>query len=135
MITSVQSLSPVQPFATPWTTARQASLSITDSRRLLKLMCIELVMPSSHLILCRPLLLLIPIPPSIRVFSNESTLRMRWPKHPKTHINQINKVQTQRTNIKSNKGKKTNNTQGDSLKDSSWSFNRNSSGEGMARHT
>ena len=63
-------------------------------------------MPSSHLILCRPLLLLIPIPPSIRVFSNESTLRMRWPKHPKTHINQINKVQTQRTNIKTTRGKR-----------------------------
>ena len=66
--------------ATPWITARQASLSITNSWSLLKLMSIESVMPSSHLILCRPLLLLPPIPPSIRVFSNESTLPMRWPK-------------------------------------------------------
>ena len=78
---SVQSLSRVRLFATPWTAARQASLSITNSRSLLKLMPIELVMPSSHLILCRCLLLLPPIPPSIRVFSNESTLRMRWPKY------------------------------------------------------
>ena len=70
---SVQSLSLVRLFATPWITARQASLSITNSRSLLKLMSIESVMPSSHLILCRPLLLP-PIPPSIRVFSNESTL-------------------------------------------------------------
>ena len=65
----------------PWITARQASLSITNSQSLLKLMSIESVMPSSHLILCHPLLLLPPIPPSIRVFSNESTLRMRWPKY------------------------------------------------------
>ena len=78
---SVQSLSCVQLFATPWTTARQASLSITNSRRLLKLISMELVMPSSHLILCHPLLLLPPIPPSIRVFSNESAPRMRWPKY------------------------------------------------------
>ena len=78
---SVQSLSCVWLFATPWITACQASLSITNSRSSLKLMCIELVIPSSHLILCRPLLLLPPIPPSIRVFSNESTLRMRWPKY------------------------------------------------------
>ena len=78
---SVQSLSCVQLFATPWITACQASLSITNSRSLLKLMSIESVMPSSHLILCRPLLLLSPIPPSIRVFSSESTLRMRWPKY------------------------------------------------------
>ena len=75
---SVQSLSRVRLFATAWTTARQASLSITSSRSLPKLMCIESVMPSSHLILCRPLLLLPPIPPSIRVFSNESALCMRW---------------------------------------------------------
>ena len=61
--------------------ARQASLSVTNSWTSPKLMCIELMMPSSHLILCRPLLLLSPIPPSIRVFSNESTLRMRWPKY------------------------------------------------------
>ena len=78
---SVQSLSHVQLFVTPWIAARQASLSITTSRSLLKLMSIESVMPSSHLILCRPLLLLPTIPPSIRVFSNESTLRLRWPKY------------------------------------------------------
>ena len=78
---SVQSLSRVQLFATPWIAARQASLSITISQSLLKLMSIKSVMPSSHLILCRPLLLLSPIPPSIRVFSNESTLHMRWPKY------------------------------------------------------
>ena len=78
---SVQWLSRVRPFVTPWISAHQASLSITNSRRLLKLMSIESVMPSSHLILCRPLLLLPPIPPSIRVFSNESTLRLRWPKY------------------------------------------------------
>ena len=74
---SVQSLSRVQLFATPWITARQASLSITNSWSSLKLISIESVMPSSHLILCRPLFLLPPIPPSIRVFSNESTLRMK----------------------------------------------------------
>ena len=67
--------------ATPWVAARQASLSITSSRSSLKPMPIESVMPSSHLILCCPLLLLPPIPPSIRVFSNESTLHMRWPKY------------------------------------------------------
>ena len=78
---SVQSLSRVQLFATPWITAHQASLSITISQNLPKLMSIDLVMPSSHLILCRPLLLLPTIPPSIRVFSNESTLHMRWPKY------------------------------------------------------
>ena len=78
---SVQSLSCVWLFATTWIAARQASLSITNSRSSLKLMCMELVMPSSHLIRCRPLLLLPPVPPSIRVFSNESTLRMRWPKY------------------------------------------------------
>ena len=78
---SVQSLSRVQLFATPWTAAQQASLSITNSRSSLKLMSIEAVMPSSHLILCHPLLLLPPIPPSIRVFSNDSTLHMRWPKY------------------------------------------------------
>ena len=81
MFSSVQSLSRVQLFATPWIAARQASLSITNSQSSLKLMCIELVMPSSHLILCCPLLLLALIPPSIRVFSNESTLHMRWPKY------------------------------------------------------
>ena len=78
---SVQSLSPVRLFVTPWIAARQASLSITNSWTSLRLMSIESVMPSSHLILCRPLLLLPPIPPSSRVFSNESTLRMRWPKY------------------------------------------------------
>ena len=67
--------------ATPWIAACHASLSITNSRNLLKLMPIESVTPSSHLILCHPLLLLPPIPPSIRVFSNESTLGMRWPKY------------------------------------------------------
>ena len=77
---SVQSLSHVRLFATPWITARQASRSITNSWSSPKLRCIE-VMPFSHLILCRPLFLLPPIPPSIRVFSNESTLRMRWPKY------------------------------------------------------
>ena len=74
-ISSVQSLSRVWLFATPWIAARQASLSNTNSRSSPRLTSIELVMPSSHLILCRPLLLLPPIPPSIRVFSNESTLR------------------------------------------------------------
>ena len=78
---SVQSLGCVRLFATPWIAARQASLSITNSQRSLRFTSIESVMPSSHLILCRPLLLLPPIPPSIRVFSNESTLRMRWPKY------------------------------------------------------
>ena len=78
---SVQSLSHVQFFATPWTAAHQASLSITNSQNLLKLMSIESVMPSNHLILCHPLLLLPSIFPSIRVFSNESVLRIRWPKY------------------------------------------------------
>ena len=78
---SVQLLSCIRLFATPWIASRQASLSITNSRSSPKLMCIESLMPSSHLILCRPLLLLPPIPPSIRVFSNESTLCMRWPKY------------------------------------------------------
>ena len=78
---SVQSLSCIQLFATPWTAARQASLSITDSRGLLKLMSIESVMPSNHLIFCHPLLLLPSIFPSIRVFSNESVLPSRWPKY------------------------------------------------------
>ena len=78
---SVQSLSRVWLSATPWITAHQASLSITNSRSLLKLMPIESVMPSSHLILCHPLLLLPPTPPSIRVFSNESTLYIRWSKY------------------------------------------------------
>ena len=80
-IRSDQSLSHVRLFGTPWIAARQASLSITNSRSSLRLTSIESVMPSSHLILCLPLLLLPPIPPSIRVFSNESTLCMRWPKY------------------------------------------------------
>ena len=78
---SVQSLSRVRLFETPWIAARQASLSITNSRSSLKLTSIELVMPSCHLILCRPLILLPLIPSNIRVFSNESTLPMRWPKY------------------------------------------------------
>ena len=78
---SVQLLSRVQLFVSPWTAACQASLSITNSQSLLKLMSIELVMPSNHLILCRPLLLPPSIFPSIRVFSNESALRIRWPKY------------------------------------------------------
>ena len=77
---SVQSLSCVR-LCDPWIAARQASVSNTNSQSSLKLMSIESVMPSSHLILCHPLLLLPPIPPSIRVFSNESTLYMRWPKY------------------------------------------------------
>ena len=80
-LSSVQSLSRVQLFATPWIAACQASLSITNSQSSLKLTSIKLVMPSSHLILCRSLLLLPPIPPNIRIFSNESTLCMRWPKY------------------------------------------------------
>ena len=77
----VQWLSHVQLFVTPWTAAHQASLSFTISRSLLKLMCIESVMPSNHLILCRPLLLLPLIFPSIMVFSNESVLHIRWPRY------------------------------------------------------
>ena len=80
-IYTVQLLSCVRLFATLWIAACQASLSITNSWSLLKLMPIESVMPTNHLILCPPLLLLPPIPPSIRVFSNESTLHMRWPKY------------------------------------------------------
>ena len=80
-ISSVQSLNCVWLFATPWTTARQASLSITNYWSLPKLMSIESVMPSNHLILCRPLLLLPSIFPNIRVFSNESALHIRWPKY------------------------------------------------------
>ena len=78
---SVQSLSRVQLFETPWTTAYQASLSITNSQNLLRLMSIELVMPSNLLILCRPLLLLPSIFPSIRISSNESVYHIRWPKY------------------------------------------------------
>ena len=81
MFSSVQSLSRVQLFATPRIAARQASLSITNSRSSLRLASVKSVMPSSHLILGRPLLLLPPIPPSIEDFSSESTLHMRWPKY------------------------------------------------------
>ena len=80
-LSSFQLLSRVRLFVIPWIAARQASLSITNSRSSLRLMSIQSVMPSSHLILCCPLLLLLPIPSSIRVFSNESTLHMRWPKY------------------------------------------------------
>ena len=80
-ITIFSSVQLLRLFATPWIAAHQASLSITNSWSSLRLTSIKSVMPSSHLILCRPLLLLPPIPPSIRVFSNESTLRMRWPKY------------------------------------------------------
>ena len=80
-VNSVQSLSHVRLFQTPCIASRQDALSITNSWSILKLMPIESVMPSSHLILCRPLFLLPPIPPSIRIFSNESTLRIRWPKY------------------------------------------------------
>ena len=80
-ISSVQSLSRVQLFATPWTAARQASLSISNSQSLLKLLSIESVMPSNHLILCHPLLLLPSIFPTIRVFFSESVLHIRWPKY------------------------------------------------------
>ena len=81
LISSVQLLSRVWLFVTPWTASRQAFLSITNSRSLLKLMSLESVMPSCHLILCHPLLLLPSMFPSIRVFSNESVLRIRWPKY------------------------------------------------------
>ena len=81
LFSSVQSLSRVWLFATPWIAVRQASLSITNSRSSLRLTSIESVMPSSHLMLCHALLLLPPIPPSIRVPSNESSLGMRWPKY------------------------------------------------------
>ena len=81
MFSSGQSLSRVWLFVTPWTAARQASLSITNSRSLLKLMSIESVMPPNHLILCRPLFLLPSVFPSIRVFSNESVLCIRWPRY------------------------------------------------------
>ena len=80
-LSSVQPLSSVWLFVIPWIAACQASLSITNSRSSLRLTSIESVMPSSHLILCHFLLLLLPIPPSIRVFSNKSTLRIRWPKY------------------------------------------------------
>ena len=81
LLSSVQLLSCVWLFVTPWTAARQASLSITNSQSSLKFMSIESVMPSNHLILCHPLLLLSSIFPSIKVFSNESVLHIRWPKY------------------------------------------------------
>ena len=81
LYSSVQSLSCVRLFTTPWTTARQVSLSIPNSQSLLKLISLELMMPSNHLLLCYPLLLLPSILPSIRVFSNESALCIRWPKY------------------------------------------------------
>ena len=81
MFNSIQLLSHVQLFATPWTAARQASLSITNSRSLLKPMSLKSVMPSHHLLLCHPLLLLSSVFPSIRDFSNESVLRIRWPEY------------------------------------------------------
>ena len=81
LLSSVQLLSPVWLFVTPWTAACQASLSFTNSQSLHKLMSIESVMPSNHLILCCPLLFPPPIPASIRVFSNESVFRIRWPKY------------------------------------------------------
>ena len=80
-LNSVKSLSHVRNFVTPWIAARQASLSITNSRSPLRLTSIQSVISSSHLILCHPLILMPPVPPSIRVFSNESTVRMRWPKY------------------------------------------------------
>ena len=89
-VVQFSSLSSVRVFATPWTAARQASLSITNSRSLLKLMSIQSVMPSNHLILCRPLLLPPSIFPSIRVFSNESALRIRWPKYGSFSISPSN---------------------------------------------
>ena len=96
---SVQSLSCVRLFATPWIAACQASLSINNSRSSLKLTSIKSVMPSSHLILCRPLLLMPPILPSIRVFSNESALRMRWPKYWKFQLQHQSFQWTPRTDF------------------------------------
>ena len=90
ILSSVQLLSCVQLFATPWTAAHKASLSITNSRSLLRLVSFESVMPSNHLILCCPLLLLPSIFPSIRVFSNESVLHLRWPKYWSFSINPSN---------------------------------------------
>ena len=92
---SIQLLSHFRLFATPWIAACQASLSITNSHSLLKLMSIESVMSSSHLILCHPLLLLPLIPPSIRVFSNESTLHMRWPKYWSLSLTSVLPMNTQ----------------------------------------
>ena len=93
IISSVQSPSHIRLFVTPWIAACQASLSITNSWNLLRLTSIESVMPSGHLILCRPLLLLPPIPPSIRVFSSESALHIRWPKYWSFSISPSNDIQ------------------------------------------
>ena len=90
----VHLLSCVRLFVTPWTAAHQASLSVANSQSLLKLTSIESVMPSNHLILCPPLLLLPPIPPSIRVFSNESTIRMRWPNYRSFNFSIISSKET-----------------------------------------
>ena len=95
LLSSVQSLSRVQLFVTPWTGACQAFLSITNSRSLLKLMPIESVMPSNHLILCNPVLLP-SVFPSIRVFSNESALRIRWPKYRSFFFNEYILKRTRR---------------------------------------
>ena len=99
---SVQSLSSVRIFVTPWIPARQASLFITISQSSLRLMSVESVMPSSHLILCCPLLLLPPILPSIRVFSNESTLRMRWPKYLELQLQHHSFQRNPRANLLQN---------------------------------
>ena len=105
LASSVQSLSRVWLFATPWTAACQASLSITNSRSLPKLMSIESVIPSNHLILCRPFLLPSSIFPSIRVFSNESALHIRWPKYWsftfKGKLNWLNRQSYQTVNLPS----------------------------------
>ena len=93
-VSSVQSLSHVQLFATPWIAACQASLSITNSWNLLRLMSIESVMPSNHLILCHPLFFLPSIFPSIRVFSDESVLRIRWPKYWSFSFNMMSRYKT-----------------------------------------
>ena len=103
LFNSIQfSCSVVSDSATPWITARQASLSITNSQSSLKLTPIESVMPSSHLVLCHPLLLRPPIPPSIRVFSNESTLHMRWPKYWSFSFSIISFQRTPRTDLLQN---------------------------------
>ena len=99
LFSSVQLLSHVQLFATPWIASRQASLSITNSQSLPKLMSIELVMPSNHLILCRPLLLLPSIFPSIRFFSNESALLIMWPEYLKFQLQHQSFQWTPRTDL------------------------------------
>jgi len=96
---SVQSLSRVQLFGTPWTAAHQASLSITNSQSLLKLMSIESVMPSNHFILCRPLLLPPSVFPSIRIFSRESVLSIRWPKYWSFIMESIHYVEKKKSTI------------------------------------